>query len=250
MSAPVTLAGTVCVAELLAGWTLGYVVDPDLPAGGIVTSGALDMQSAAACFGSPEALLQDVTTVQLCRRLYDIPVSAATGYVDCKRPGLEATFQKLYPLLAVPFGAARRIDGAGLLSAGPDYSPVQHILDAEMNAAIDRFWGGFEVTDDTIALDLIREAVQQDTGFLETEHTAERFRSEQRFPRWLDRTLWRGAQAERTSEQDMPERIHPSLKGQAGGAPARRTPVQAAEGGRQGQAGWKRYSGSTMPPAC
>ena len=145
MSAPVTIAATVtiAVAELLAGWVLGYVVDPDLPASGIVASGHLDMRTASACFGSPEALLQDMTTVQICRRLYGIPVHAAVGYVDCKRPGLEAVFQKMYPLVSSPFGTGLAIGASGLLSAGQDYSPVQHLLDSEISGALQRFHGSF-----------------------------------------------------------------------------------------------------------
>ena len=203
MSAPVTIAGTVtlAVAEMLAGWVLGYVVNPAVRAGGIVSTGTLDMRTATACFGSPEALLQNLTTVQVCRRLYGISVVAATSYVDCKRPGLEAVFQKMYPLLAAPFGTGLRLPAVGLLSAGQDYSPVQHLLDAEIAQAVDRFWGGFEVNDETIALDCLEAVIQgKERGFLELEHTLTHFRAEQWFPRWFDRTCWQGEASERESE--------------------------------------------------
>lgn len=210
ISSPVTIAGTVAVAvaELTAGWVLGYVVDPDLPAGGIVSTGSLDMRTVSACFGSPEAMLQDVATVQICSRLHGITVSAATGYVDCKRPGLEAAFQKLYPLVGAPLGTGLFPGGGGLLSAGQDYSPVQHMLDAEMTEAIGRFWGAFEVTEDTIAVDLIEKIMKGDrTDFLDTDHTLSHFRSEQWRPRWFDRTLWQGQSAETGAELKMLERI-------------------------------------------
>ena len=210
MSAPVTVAGavTVAVAELMAGWVLGYVVNPDLPAGGIVASGSLDMSTASACFGSPEALLQDVTAVQICRRLYGIPVWAALDYVDCKRPGLEAVFQKMYPLVSAPFGTAARFCGNGLLSAGQDYSPVQHLLDAEMAKAVERFWGSFEVSEETIALDLIEEMVGKDgTNFLDTDHTLRHFRQEQWCPCWFDRTPFQEGAFELEAEQKMLQRI-------------------------------------------
>ena len=74
----------MALAELMAGWVLGYAVNPDLPAGGIVSTGSLDMRTLSACFGSPEAMLQDVSVVNICRRLYGIPVHAAVGYTDCK----------------------------------------------------------------------------------------------------------------------------------------------------------------------
>jgi trimethylamine--corrinoid protein Co-methyltransferase len=210
LSAPVTIAGTVTVAfaELMVGWVLGYVVAPDLPAGGIVSTGSLDMRTLAACFGSPEAMLQDAATVQICRRLYGIPIHAATGYVDCKRPGLEAVFQKMYPLVGAPFGTGLFAGGGGLLSAGQDYSPVQHLLEAEINKAIERFWGTFEVDEETIAVDLIEEMMRRpQTNFLDTEHTLRHFRSEQWYPKWFDRTRWQEGSFETEAERKMLERI-------------------------------------------
>jgi trimethylamine--corrinoid protein Co-methyltransferase len=166
------------------------------------------MRMASACFGSPEALLQDMTTVQICRRLYGIPIYAATNYVDCKRPGLDAVFQKMLPLVAVPFGTSRNVGGDGLLSAGQDYSPVQQLLELEIRQAIERFWGGFVVNKDTIALDLTKEIMaRRATNFLDSDHTMRHFKSEQWYPRWLDRSLWRGTAIEVESEHRMLERI-------------------------------------------
>jgi trimethylamine--corrinoid protein Co-methyltransferase len=210
MSAPITPAGTaaLAVAELMAGWVMGYVVNPELSAGGIVASGSLDMRTAAACFGSPEAVLQDTTVVQVCRRLYGIRVSAATGYVDCKRPGIEATFQKMFPLVAVPYGAGGGLSSQGLLSAGQGYSPVQHLLDAEIQAAVQRFRGGFSVNRETLAADVIAQAMQQESpDFLSTDHTLKHFRQEQWYPRWFDRRLWQGEEQERESEETLIRKI-------------------------------------------
>ncbi len=210
MSSPVTIAGTVAVAlaELMAGWVLGYVVDPDLPAGGIVSTGSLDMRTLAACFGSPEAMLQDVSVVNICRRLYGIPVHAAVGYTDCKRPGLEAVFLKMLPLVGIPFGTDQRMGGGGLLSAGQDYSPVQHMLDTEMGKAVERFWGHYEVSQDTLAVELTEQVMRAGaTNFLDTEHTVRHYAAEQWYPRWFDRTRWQDDEYERQAETRMLERI-------------------------------------------
>ena len=166
------------------------------------------MRTASACFGSPEALLQDMTTVQICRRLYGIPIHAAISYVDCKRPGLEAVFQKMLPLVSSPFGTGLQIGASGLLSAGQDYSPVQHLLDLEIDSALERFHGSFEVSEESLALDLIEGMLQENaTNFLDTDHTARHYRSEQWYPRWFDRTLWQGESIELEAERKMLERI-------------------------------------------
>jgi len=210
LSAPVTIAGavTVAVAELIAGWVMGYAVNPALPIWGIVSSGSLDMRTLSACFGSPEAMLQDATVVSLCRRLYGINISAATGYVDCKRPGIEATFQKMLPLVGAPVGTGLHPGGGGLLSAGQDYSPVQHLLDTEITEAAKRFWGSFEVSEETIALDLIESMLTSGrTNFLDTDHTLAHYRARQWYPRWFDRSRWRGHAAETDAERRMLARI-------------------------------------------
>ena len=210
ISAPVTIAGTVTIAlaELIAGWVLGYLVNPELPAGGIVSSASMDMRTMTACFGSPEAMLQDVSVVNICRRLYGIEVGAAIGYTDCKRPGLEAAFLKMFGVMGAALGTGRYPYATGLLSAGQDYSPVQHLLDADLCKAVERFWGGYEVNDDTIAVDLIERMMRwQCTNFLDTEHTLAHYRAEEWYPKWLDRTRWQGEEYERGSELRMMERI-------------------------------------------
>lgn len=209
LSAPATIAGTVavCLAELIGGWVIAYLIDPTLPAGGIVASGSLDMHTLRACFGSPEAHLQDVATAQVCRDLYGIDIHPALGYIDCKTPGIEATYEKLFTLVAWPFVGTCGI-GAGLLSAGQDYSPVQHILDAEMLKSFERFSAGFAVDEDSLAVSLIdRVATQKGATFLDTDHTLARYAGEQWYPRFLDRRIWQGDVVEAQSERRMLDQI-------------------------------------------
>ena len=215
MSGPVTIAGTVtiAVAELLAGWVLGYVVDPDLPVGGAVASGSMDLRTVTACFGSPEAMLQDISVVNICRRLYGISVWAAVCYTDCKRPGLEAVYLKMFGLMGQALGTDRTLPVGGLLSAGQDYSPVQHLLEADLAKSSERFWGHYEINDETIAVELIETMMRGGTtNFLDTDHTLEHYKTEQWYPRWLDRTAWQGTEHETQAEQKMLERIDQTIK--------------------------------------
>ena len=209
VSGPVTLAGSTALglAELLAGWVLGYLIDPDLPVGGIIASGSLDMRTMNTVFASPEALLINVTTTNMVKRLYGIEIIPINSYTDCKVPGINATFQKMYGLLCAPFSKIHSIGTDGLLSAGQDYSPIQHILDNEMNKAIERFWGHFEVNDDTLAIEELEEVIKNNTTFLIQRHTLKHFKDEHWFPRWLDRSAWRGSEIEAETERDMLYRI-------------------------------------------
>ena len=74
------------------------------------------------------------------------------------------------------------------LDNGAVFSPTQAMIDLEMNEAIYRFARGMEVDDDTCAVDLIHELeFCQDHTYLETEHTAHRYRRVGWYPRLFDR---------------------------------------------------------------
>jgi trimethylamine--corrinoid protein Co-methyltransferase len=219
MSGPVTIAGTVALslAELLAGWTLGYLVNPALPASGVVATGTLDMRTMSACFGSPEAILQNVATCNAALRLYGIHPWPIVSYTDCKHPGLQAAFNKMFGLLCAPFYHGRGIGTDGLLSAGQDYSPVQQMLDMEMQKAVDRYWGHFEVSEETLATDLVLDMMKRaNTNFLNTDHTFAHYLGEQWYPKWLDRTPWQRTGTELGAEAQMLKRIDAYCKDAVG----------------------------------
>ena len=211
LSGPVTLAGTAALmlAETLAGWTIAYVLAPHLPVGMIVASGSLDMRTTQALFGSPEAKLQDLAVIHCCRRRVGIAaVWCAFGYVDCKTPGLRAVYEKLLPLAAIPLVGSQIFHASGLLSAGQDYSPVQHLLELDFQRGLERFLGAFAVTPETLAVDLqMATLAQASPNFLASEHTLRHYAAEQYYPQWLDRTAWRGTAVEVEEERGMLERI-------------------------------------------
>ncbi len=211
VSGPVTIAGTaaLALAELMAGWAIYYLLDPEIPAGGITSTGSLDMQTGLALFGSPEALLQDLTVVQIARRFYGITVNAAYSYVDAKTPGIGATFEKFMPLMTFPFEGNVIFSATGLLSAGQDYSPVQQLLELDIKTAISRFLGTYEISEKTLAVDLLGEVSSQPgKTFLDTTHTLDNYKKEQWYSKWLTRSTWQGdGEAEKESEYKMMENI-------------------------------------------
>jgi len=211
MSSPVTVAGTAAVglAELLGGWCIAHAIGPDIRVGGVMSSGALDMKTTIACFGSPEAMLQDIAVIQCCRRLYGVSsVGAAFVYVDATTPGIRAALEKFATLASLPLTGQDPFFALGLLSAGQDYSPVQHMLECDMQAMYRRFMAGVEVSDETLAVETITDVMDRPGAtFLDTDHTLEHYAAELWMPRWLERTPWRGTEIETKTEHDMLERI-------------------------------------------
>jgi len=210
LSAPGTVAGTaaVALAEVLGCFVVARALRPDLPVGAIVASGSLDMRTARACFGSPEATLQDVACSQVAHRIWGVRrVGPAYGYIDAKTPGIQATYEKLFKML-IAFPFTGNIGGwEGLLSAGQDYCPTQHMLDGEIASSIHRFKRGIEVNAETLALEVVEEVgLGSGKSFLEHDHTAAHARSEFWMPELLERTRWRGEAEELAAERELLER--------------------------------------------
>lgn len=206
ISGPVTVAGTaaLALAELICGWVIYYLLNPDTTAGGIVCTGSMDMRTMRPSFGSPEAILQDVTVVQAAKQLYGIEILAAHNYVDCKTPGIQAVFEKMLTLFTFPFNGYLAFSADGLLSAGQDYSPVEQLLEMDMKGAIDRLLGTFEVSAQTLALDVFDHIkVGSSETFLDMEHTLQNFKREQWYPRWFDRNIWQDDDIECNRELKM-----------------------------------------------
>jgi trimethylamine:corrinoid methyltransferase-like protein len=180
-----------------------------LSAAGIVGAGSLDMRTLHTLFGAPEARLANIAVHHVGERLYGIKMHICMDYIDRKRPGIQATFEKTMLMAVWPFiGSAWFRVGGGLLQGGKAYSPVQHLLDIEMRKCWERFAAGFDVNDVTLAVDLVDSvARRRGATFLDTDHTLEHYASEQWYPRWFDRRAWQGDAVEEASERKMLEEI-------------------------------------------
>lgn len=175
---PVTLAGCVALnlAERIAIGILRRVLygETTWTLGGSITP--LDMRTMIQPYGRPEMLLVNLANMQLGRH-YGVRAWPHTGLTDAKLPSNEAGVQKLLTALPCILAGGGNIE-PGLLSIDEIFSPVQMILDAELASALSRALRGFEVTDATLAVDVI-DAVGPGGFFTATEHTVRHFRREQ-----------------------------------------------------------------------
>jgi trimethylamine:corrinoid methyltransferase-like protein len=202
ISSPVTRAGTVVVgaAEILAGWAAVFALNPEAYMSGNIQSGVVDMPSGNVHFGSPEPLLQDLGCVELFRRRFGghVGVAADGNYTSGKFPGHQAAFERLLDALMVEAHMGHRTQiASGLLDSGKMWSPLQLLIDREMESLLQRFEQGIPVSGEEIALDVIT-SVGSGIGrsYLETEHTLKHYRKSLWFGRLMDRSVWQGDEAE------------------------------------------------------
>jgi len=212
VSAPVTRAGAIVIgaADILAGWAAAFALDPELPMSGGICSGSVDMATGTVSFCSPEAMIQDLGCVELFRRRFGGQVGVAGGsdYTNAKFPGYQAGFEKAFEALTIAaYTGSHPHLGAGLLDSGKTFSPLQLLIDRELQGFLWRFAAGAKVDDDELALDTIIEiGAGIGSSYLESEHTLKHFRHSLWFPALLDRGVWRCEREDERPDRRLLER--------------------------------------------
>ncbi len=173
---PVTLAG--CLALNLAERVAIGVLDRVLyGAKQWVLFGEvapLDMRTLTMPNGRPEVLLFNLAVIQLAQH-YGVSAHTYGGYTDAKLPSAEAGTQKVLTALPCILAGGCNLDAGKL--GGSLCSPIQMIIDSDLISALRRTLQGFEVNDETLAVDLIHE-VGPGGSYLASEHTVRHMRSE------------------------------------------------------------------------
>ena len=152
----------------------------------------LDMRTAMYPYGRPEKEMCNVAMAQMARR-YGAPYGGHCGLTDAKQPSVEAGFHKALGSIPTLMACGHTYISCGLLSVDEIFSPVQMIIDDEIVSALQRFARGFEVSEETLAFDVIKQ-VGPGGGFLDTEHTARHHRAELWEPRLFAREMFAGWQ--------------------------------------------------------
>ncbi|MCE5251332.1 trimethylamine methyltransferase family protein [bacterium] len=178
-TAPATGAGTLALgfAETLAGLVLGYAVDENAVLSLDFTGGYCDMKSLLFPYAGPDRMALLGARIQLLRDFYGITSGVHGGKTNANEPGFQSGMEKMastmFPLLC----GASGIGTVGQLEYGMTFSPVQLVLDAELARSVRRMMAGFEVSEDTLALDVI-EHIGPEGNFIGDPHTLDHFRKE------------------------------------------------------------------------
>ena len=191
-SGPITLAGTLALhnAEILQGLVMVHACSPRQPVIYSCHAHRLDMRRGTILYGSPEQALLAAAATQLARR-YGFAISGNVMLHDSNCPdymaGFEAGSTAAYALAAgwdmlgfIGFGTL------GVVGSGVGHSLEQAIVQDEALGYLERLLQSFEVTDETLAYDVIRE-VGVGGSFLSQPHTVAHLRSEL----WQDGGIFR-----------------------------------------------------------
>jgi trimethylamine--corrinoid protein Co-methyltransferase len=181
---PVTVAGSnaMRVAGALAGLTIAQLKREGapvfLPGWGAL---ALDMRTTVQAYSGPDH--QGVT--QAIAHYLNLPMFAEAGTTDAKLIDQQAASEAALLLLFNAVSGSQVIHDVGYLESGLSCSLVQIAICNEIITWIKRALMPVEITDETLALDLIDE-IGPDGQYLDTAHTLQRFR-DQWHPTLFDR---------------------------------------------------------------
>jgi trimethylamine--corrinoid protein Co-methyltransferase len=185
-TAPATLAGTLAQenAEILAGVVVVQLLAPGTP----ITYGGIphimDPRTSICSFGSPEQALMAVAMVQM-GRFYGFPVYINVGLTDSKTLDAQAGIEKSATLTLGALAGADMFGHAGICGTDHGGSLAWLVIDDELMSYVKRIARGFDVTPDTLAVDIVN-AVGPAGSYLGEEHTVKHFRREL----WLPPPTW------------------------------------------------------------
>jgi trimethylamine--corrinoid protein Co-methyltransferase len=189
-TAPATLAATVALTlaeQLFLNFLRrAFYGEQTLRMGNSAT--VLDMKQAVFRYGRPELGLTHLVMGHLARYL-GASFRANSFLGDAKYPTCEMGMQKALNALPAIMAGTRSLGTLGLLSVDEIGSPLQLIIDNEYAGALRRFARGFDIDEESLAFDLIKE-MGPGGLFTGTVHTVRHHRQEHWQPDLFSREMY------------------------------------------------------------
>lgn len=171
-TAPFSIAGALTQqnAEILASIVLAQLIHPGLP---IIYCGRLAMmepRTGISVWGGVELGLASAATVQI-GHLYGLPVNVYGFSTNAHSLDIQNGFERSINALLPALAGADELSGIGEMEAGVMGSLAQIVCDNEIAASIRRLKQGFEVNDDSLAVDGIAAAMRSSHNYLGQKQT-------------------------------------------------------------------------------
>ena len=187
-TSPVTLAGNVLIqtVDSLIGVMLVQLASPGTPAifGSVATS--IDLSNFRYLAGSIEMGLINAAGAQMAQ-FYRLPFYATGGMTDSKVLDAQSAYESaLTNMLCALAGANFIHDAAGLMEFALTVCYEKYVVDNEILGMVMRSVQGIEVNEDTLALELIRQA-GPGGNFVSAKHTRRYMRNQHYQPLLSDR---------------------------------------------------------------
>ncbi len=198
---PSTLAGNLVVgnAEVISGTALIQLAYPGAPVFYAAAQTASDLRSGAYTGGGPEDFLFGAAG-NILADFYNIPISMGSFATGAKEPNWQAGIENSLSTFMASIVLSDMLLGVGFLHGSRIWSYEQMLMDCEIFEIVRRTLAGIEVSDETLALDVIK-AVGPGGNFLTQKHTRAHMR-EIFVPHFMDRRPYNVWEEKRDGPRD------------------------------------------------
>jgi len=189
-SAPVTAAGATISnnVELLAVVVLIQCMRPGTGICGNDFVTPMDMESGGFLFGALGVNLHQMAFNQIWTQLYKIPtVNTGSAFSNSKLIDYQSGYEKTHTAMASALSGANVIVLHGGVTAELAYNPILSVINDDVANIIGRTIEGFEVNDETMAVELIEQVGPVPGTFLNKTHTRLNWKKEYFVPKVADR---------------------------------------------------------------
>jgi trimethylamine--corrinoid protein Co-methyltransferase len=190
-TAPMSAAGVLALglAESLGGLVLGYAVDPNATLTIDLTPSYCDMRSMHFGYAGPERMPLLAARVQLVSEYYGCPSGIHGGKTDACVPGIQVGVEKAISMYVAVMAGAIGFGAVGHLENAVTFSPLQLVIDNEIARYVRHAVRGFEVNEQTLALNVIEE-VGPNGHTYDHDHTVQNFRDVELLSPFFDSWTW------------------------------------------------------------
>lgn len=186
-TAPITAAGIIiqAAAESWMGLTIAQAIQPGLPffMGGVLS--VLDMSAMILAYGAPELSLMMAGITELAHYA-GLPLWQTGGCTDSKVLDEQAAIEGSLSVFFSGLSGGDLCHDVGYTESGLTGSIFQTTLMDEAIGYTRRITRGIEITDETLAVDVIHD-VGPNGHYLREPHTRRHFKSEFWYPNLSDR---------------------------------------------------------------
>jgi len=188
---PATIAGSTITnnVECIAGIVLAQLIKPGTPLMVADFVHPMDMRWGHPAFGAVECALHEAIFAQTFRK-YRIPTHHWYGFGSSKKIDFQNGYEKSMIALLTAMSGTDVVELHGAIYGELTWHPIQAVIDEDVANWIGRFMGGVNVSDETLAIDLIKEVGPIPGFYLEQPHTRKWWRQEQFIPKVADREAY------------------------------------------------------------
>lgn len=204
-TAPVTLAGSMVesLAEVLGHIVLAQCNRPGMPVAMLHASRIFDMKYAACTVATPEYPIMKVAACQMAN-YYRIPIGAIALCADSNDYDVQLGWEKFMTSFIPQQAGMNMIFGAGMYSQLNQFGFAELAMDTEIIKVNKRLARGMEVTEESIAFDVLTEEHER-ANFLYNKHTLDGWKDEFMTPVLSDRAPYT-AFAKRNGKNNFEQR--------------------------------------------